>query len=137
VQVEAGLRDDGARTFVEAVGLARLQGGQTLGSIADAQRRAGFIEEAAATFEEALKVTLSGDDKGKISLASLLVHLIVDNDRGKVVAASPTLRIRLVEAAEAIAESGIWLGQKRVDPLWPPRAQAAVILSAIAGALPN
>jgi tetratricopeptide (TPR) repeat protein len=137
VQVDAGLRDDGARTFVEAVGFARLQGGQILGSIADAQRRAGFIEEAAATFEEALKVTLSGDDKGKISLASLLVHLIVDNDRGKVVAASPTLRIRLVEAAEAVAESGITLGQKRVDPLWPPRAQAAVILSAIARALPN
>jgi tetratricopeptide (TPR) repeat protein len=136
-QVDAGLRDDGIRTLAEAVGFARLQGRQIQGSIADAQRRAGLIEEAAATFEDALTATLSGDEKAKISLASSLVHLIVDNDRGKVVAASPTLRIRLVEAAEAIAESGITLGQRWVDPLWPPRGQAAEILSAIARALPN
>src|SRR5262249_2862021 len=61
-QVDAGLRDDGARTFAEAIGFARLQGGQILGSpigIAVAQHRAGFIEEAAATFEEALTAIIS------------------------------------------------------------------------------
>jgi hypothetical protein len=64
--------------------------------------------------------------------------VIVDNDRGKVlVAASPMLRIRLVKAAEAI--TGAWLtpGKVQIDPLWPPRGQAAQVLSAIARALPN
>jgi hypothetical protein len=72
-------------------------------------------------------------------------NTFVDNGRGKVLmAASPTLRIRLVEAAEAITEIGVTRGQNPadrlwnpVDPLWPPRAQAAETLSVIARALPN
>jgi tetratricopeptide (TPR) repeat protein len=139
-QADAGLRDDAARTFAEAIGLARLQG-QLLGSatgIAVAQHRAGFIKEATATFEEALTATISDNDKWNTARLVSLIHVIVDNDRGKVlVAASPTLRTRLVEAAEAI--TGAWLtpGKNTVDPLWPPRGQAAQILSAIARALPN
>jgi tetratricopeptide (TPR) repeat protein len=138
-QADAGLRDDAARTFAEAIEFARLQGGQILGSptgIAVAQHRAGFIEEAAATFEEALRAIIS-EKWNTIRLVSL-IHVIVDNDRGKVlVAASPMLRIRLVEAAEAI--TGAWLtpGKVQIDPLWPPRGQAAQVLSAIARALPN
>jgi tetratricopeptide (TPR) repeat protein len=139
-QVDAGLRDDGVRAFAEAIGLARLQDGRILGSptgIADAQRRAGLTEEAVATFEEALTATISVNEKGRTSRLVSLVHLIVDNDRGKVVAASPTLRIRLVEAAEAVIETGVTPGKNTVDPLWPPRGQAAELLSAIARALPN
>jgi len=136
-QVDAGLRDDGAHTFAEAVGFARLQGGQiSLNGIGVAQHRAGFIEEAAATFEEALTAIIS-EKWNTIRLVSL-IHVIVDNERGKVVvAASPTLGIRLVEAADAI--TGAWLtpGKVRFDPLWPPRGQAAEVLSAIARALPN
>jgi hypothetical protein len=133
------LRDDAARTFAEAIGFARLQGGQILGSatgIAVAQHRAGFIEEAAATFEEALTAIIS--EKWDTARLVSLIHVIVDNDRGKVlVAGSPTLRIGLVEAADAII--GAWLtpGKVRIDPLWPPRGQAAEVLSAIARALPN
>lgn len=123
-QVDAGLRDDGARTFAEAIELARLQHGLILwlpGGIADAQRRAGLIEESAATFEEALTTTISGNEESR--LVSLIRRIvIVDNGRGKsLVAASPTLRIRLVEAAEAITEP-----LDRVE-----------MLSAIARALPN
>jgi hypothetical protein len=51
-----------------------------------------------------------------------LIHTIVDNGRGKaLVAASPTLRVRLVEAAEAITE----------------RLGRAEMMSAIARALPS
>jgi tetratricopeptide (TPR) repeat protein len=140
-QVDAGLRDDSARTFAEAIELARLQGGQILGSatqIAVAQRRAGLTEEAAATFEEALTATISDNEKSKTTRLVSLIHLIVDNGQGKVlVAASPILRIRLVEAAEVITETGIAPGKDLVDPLWPPRGQAAEVLSAVARALPN
>jgi tetratricopeptide (TPR) repeat protein len=123
-QVDAGLRDDGARTFAEAIELARLRHGLILGlpgGIADAQRRAGLIEESAATFEEALTTTISSNEESRlVSLIRMIV--IVDNDRGKALAAaSLTLRIRLVEAAEAITE-----------PL-----DRAEMLSAIARALPN
>jgi hypothetical protein len=138
-QADAGLHDDAAHTFVEAIAFARLQGGQILGSatgIAVAQHRAGFIEEAAATFEEALTAIIS--EKWNTARLISLIHVIVANDRGKVlVAASPTLRIRLVEAAEAITESWHTSGKVRIDPLWPPRGQAAEVLSAIARALPN
>jgi hypothetical protein len=120
-QANAGLRDDGARTFAEAIGLVRLQDGQIV-SIADAQRRAGLIEEAAATFEEVLTATISDNDKWKTTRLFSLIHTIVDNGWGKaLVAASPTLRIRLVEAAEAITE----------------RLGRAEMMSVIARALPS
>jgi hypothetical protein len=140
-QADAGLRDDGARTFAEAIGLARLQSRQILGTpigIAVAQCRAGLIEEAAAAFEEALTATISDNEKSKTSRLASLTRLIVGNSCGKdLVAASPTLRIRLVEAAEAITQTGVAPAKNAVDPLWPPRGQAAELLSAIARALPN
>jgi hypothetical protein len=116
-----------------------------LNDIAKAQAHAGLIEEAAATFEEALTATLSDKEKWKTSHLVSMIRLIVDNGRGTVLmAASPTVRIRLVEAAEAITEIGVTRGKKPadpvwnpVDPLWPPRAQAAEMLSVIARALPN
>jgi tetratricopeptide (TPR) repeat protein len=140
-QADAGLRDDGAHTFAEAIGLARLQSRQILGSptgVAIAQCRAGLFEEAAATFEEALTATISDNEKWKTYRLVWLTRLIVGNSWGKdLVAASPTLRTRLVEAAEAIIESGVAPAKNSVDPLWPPRGQAAEVLSAIARALPN
>jgi tetratricopeptide (TPR) repeat protein len=101
-QVDAGLRDDGAHTFAEAVGFARLQGGQILGlgfptGIGDALRRAGFIEEAAATFEEALTAIIS-EKWNTIRLVSL-IHVIVDNDRGE------GRRGRLADAAHTARRS--------------------------------
>ena len=122
-QAHAGLRDEGSRTFAEAVGFARLRDEQILSGnadagalllgqdglmlmlsrIADAQHRAGLIKEAAATFEEALTATLSSDmRRDEVRLVSL-IKMIVDNDRAYgVVVASPVLRMRLVEAAETI-----------------------------------
>jgi hypothetical protein len=81
---------------------------------------------------------LRDNEKWNTARLVSLIHVIVDNDRGKVlVAASPTLRIRLVEATEAITQAGLTPGKVRIDPLWPPRGQAAEVLSAIARALPN
>jgi hypothetical protein len=65
---------------------------------------------------------LSGDMRLDLFRLTSLIKMIVDNDRAYgVVAASPTLRIRLVEAAETITE-------------WDYRAE---VLCAIARALPN
>ena len=50
-QVGARLRDEGIRTFDEAVAFARKDGQMLLGDIANAQHRAGLMKEAAATFE--------------------------------------------------------------------------------------
>ncbi len=147
-QADAGLRDEGARTFAEAVGLARVRDEQILSGnadariraltealllgqdgpmlmlsrIADAQRCAGLINEAAATFEEALTAILSNDMRRDAFRLVSPIKMIVDNDRAYgVVAASPALRVRLVEAAETITE----------------RLGRAEMLSAIARTLPN
>jgi tetratricopeptide (TPR) repeat protein len=149
-QVDAGLRDEGSHTFAEAVGFARLGDEQLLsgnadagnslavevlvlgqlgrmpmlmlGEIADAQRRAGLIKEAAASFEEALTAILSSDQRRNASKLVSLMQKILDNDHVYgVVAASPVLRIRLVEATEIIT---VRLGR-------------AEMLSAIARAMPN
>jgi hypothetical protein len=130
-EADAGLRDEAARTFAEAARTARLQDEQMLsgnadarrrayaeailagqgrwtlmlGGIADAQRRIELIKEAAATFEEALAATLSGDDQRNAAYLVSLIRLIVDNDGGKaLVVVSPSLRTRLLEAAEAVTE---------------------------------
>jgi tetratricopeptide (TPR) repeat protein len=141
-QADAGLRDEGIRTFAEAVGFARLwdehmpSGNAVeamlwqaerrqmfmLGEIADAQRRAALIKEAAASYEEALTAIMSSDQRRNTGRLVSLMRRIVDNDHAYgVVAASPMLRIRLVEATEIISE----------------RLGRAEMLSAIAQALPN
>jgi tetratricopeptide (TPR) repeat protein len=136
-QADAGLRDDSARTFAEAVDLARLQGGEgALIGIAVAQRHAGLVEEAGATFEDALAAILSDDQKWKTTRLVSLIHQIVDDGRN-IVTASPTLRLRLVEAAEVIADTDVTAGKTLFDPLWPTGGQAAEVLAAIARALPN
>jgi tetratricopeptide (TPR) repeat protein len=122
-QVGAGLRSEGVRTFTEAVGFARSEDAPILlADIANAQYRAGLMEEAAATFEEALSSTLSSNDKGKTASPVMLIHAIADNGRGTVlVAASPSLHLRLLEAADTITD----------------RVGRAEMLTIIARALPN
>jgi tetratricopeptide (TPR) repeat protein len=90
-EADASLRDDAKHIFGEAVGLAS-EYGETLSGIADAERRAGLIREAAATFEVALTASMTGEERRK---AFKLTSLI---------AASPQLSTRLLEAAEAITE---------------------------------
>jgi len=119
-QIGAGLRNEGVRTFAEAVGFARGQG--LLADIANAQHGAGLTEEAAATFEEALTAATAGGGKLKAGLLISLFRAIAYNDRGKaLVASSPSLHLRLLEAADAITE----------------RLGRAEMLSVIAPMLPN
>jgi tetratricopeptide (TPR) repeat protein len=102
-QAHAGLRDEAAHTFAEAAGIVA-QDGEMLSRIADARRSAGFFAEAAETFEKALTVSLSGDEPEKVNRVVSLIHTIA-RDRGPaLVAASPALRLRLVEAAEAVTD---------------------------------
>jgi tetratricopeptide (TPR) repeat protein len=105
-QADAGLRDDSARTFAEAIGLARVQNRSTLGGIAAAQRRAGLIEEAAATFEEALTATLSDNDKWKTSRLVSLINLIVDNGRGEGWARVNRSSSPCISAGRALSSAG-------------------------------
>jgi tetratricopeptide (TPR) repeat protein len=120
-QSDAGLRNDAASTFAEAVELARQQD-ELLREISDSERGVGLTPEAAATFAAALTAALSGDEQGKANRVIQVIRTIADNDRGHgVVAASPALRTRLLEATEVIADP---LGQ-------------AEMLSVIARALPN
>jgi hypothetical protein len=119
-QANAGLRTEAARIFAEAASIVS-QDGQTLSRIADAQRSTGFIAGAAVTFEQALAVTLTGDEQEKVNRLVSLIHTIV-RDRGPaLVAASPALRLRLVDAAEAVTD----------------RMTRADMLSIIARTLPN
>jgi len=119
-EASAGLRDAAARTFAEAIGLAH-QDGRMLRDIASAQWRAGLIGEAAATFEEAFAATMADTKRTQFDLPEL-ARRIAYNDRGsELVAASPRLGVRLLEAAQTVPES-------------LPRAE---LLSAIARALPN
>jgi hypothetical protein len=92
-----------------------------LRDIASAQWRAGLIGEAAATFEEAFAATMADTKRTQFDLPEL-ARRIAYNDRGsELVAASPRLGVRLLEAAQTVPES-------------LPRAE---LLSAIARALPN
>jgi len=100
-QANAGLRDDAARTFAEAVSVIA-QDEQMLSSIADAQRSTGFIAQAATTFEQSLAVTVSGDEREKVNRVVLQIHRIAGDRGSELVAASPTLGVRLVEAAQAV-----------------------------------
>jgi hypothetical protein len=120
-EASAGLRDAAARTFAEAIGLAP-KNGRMLREIASAQWRAGFVSEAAATFEQAFMATMADVKRTPLDLAEL-IRRIAYNDRGGelMAAASPTLRVQLLEAARSATE---------------PLARAE-LLSAIAWALPN
>jgi tetratricopeptide (TPR) repeat protein len=103
-EAAAGLGDEAAPVFTEAVGLAS-QDGDALSNIADGQRRAGLIRDAAATFEAALTASMAGEDRNKPFKLTSMIHLIADNGRGRaMMAASPSLGIRLLEAAQAITE---------------------------------
>jgi tetratricopeptide (TPR) repeat protein len=105
-EAAAGLGDEATPIFTEAVGLAS-QDGETLSNIADGQRRAGLTQDAAATFEAALTASMAGEDRNKPFKLTSLIHWITDNGRGRgraMMAASPSLGIRLLEAAQAITE---------------------------------
>jgi hypothetical protein len=120
-EADASLHHGAAIIFAEAVWLAS-HDAETLSTIADAQRRAGLIEDAAATFEEALTASMAGDERSRAFKLTSLVHLIADNGRGSaMIAASPPLGSRLLEAAEAI----------------PGGLDRAAVLSVIAPSLPE
>jgi tetratricopeptide (TPR) repeat protein len=119
-EAKAGLREAAAATFAEAIGLAH-KDGKMLREIASAQWRAGLIDEAAATFEEAFAATMADTKRTPFDLLEL-ARRIAYNDRGsELVAASPTLGVRLIEVAQSAAE---------------PLARAE-LLSAIARVMPN
>jgi hypothetical protein len=52
-----------------------------LSSLADAQRGTGFIAEAALTFDQALAVTLSGDEQEKGDRVASLIRTIASLSR--------------------------------------------------------
>jgi tetratricopeptide (TPR) repeat protein len=103
-QTDAGRRDDATRSFAEAIGLEH-QDGRMLGDIAGAQWRGGFVREAAATLEEAIAATMADERRTPLDVAGL-IRRIAYNDRGSelMAAASPTLRVRLIEAAQTVTE---------------------------------
>jgi tetratricopeptide (TPR) repeat protein len=120
-QADAGQREDAERTFAEAVGLMH-EDGRMLREIAAAQSRAGLIRDAATTFEAAIAATLANTGRTPLDLPELIRRIVAYDDRGsELVAASPTLPLRLVEAADTVTE-----------PL--PRAE---LLASIARVLPN
>jgi hypothetical protein len=103
-EADAGLGDEAALIFTEAVGLSS-QDGDTLSNIADAQRRAGLTQDAAATFEAALTASMAGEDRRMQFKLTSIIHRIADNGRGSArIATSPSLGIRLLEATQAITE---------------------------------
>jgi tetratricopeptide (TPR) repeat protein len=103
-QARAGLRDEAARVFAEAAGIVA-QDGELLNRVADAQRDTGFIAEAAVTFEQALTVSLSRDEPEKVNRRVVSLIQAIARDRGPaLVAASAALRLRLLEAAEAVTD---------------------------------
>jgi tetratricopeptide (TPR) repeat protein len=119
-QANAGLRDAAARTFAEAAGLA-YQDGRALRDIADAQRQAGLIPEAAATFEAAFAVTMADEHRMPLDVFELVRRIAYSEQGSELLAVSPGLGVRLLEAALTATE---------------PIARAE-LLSTIARALPK
>jgi tetratricopeptide (TPR) repeat protein len=123
-EANAGLHDAAALIFAEAIALAPKNGnknGRMFREIAGAQWRAGFIPEAAATFEQAFAATMADERRTPLDVGEL-IRRIAYNDRGsELVVASPALGVRLLEAAETVTE----------------RLARAELLAAIARALPN
>jgi tetratricopeptide (TPR) repeat protein len=101
-EAEADQRDAAAHTFSTAVWLAGRDDHRTLTNIADAQRRAGLIPEAAATFEKALSAAMLGDEQArKLSLFWLINGIARDRGSELITAYQPLGR-RLAEAVDAI-----------------------------------
>jgi tetratricopeptide (TPR) repeat protein len=101
-EADADQRDAAAHTFSAAVWLAGRDDHRTLNNIAEAQRRAGLIPEAAATFEKALAAAISGDEQArKLSLFSLITSIARDRGSELITAYAP-LRRRLAEAVDAV-----------------------------------
>ena len=97
------------------------ENGKKLGEIAGAQWSAGLIREAAATFEEAFAATMADTKRTQSDLAHLAGRIAYHDHGSELVAVSPTLGVRLLEAAETVPEG---IGR-------------AELLSAIARVLPN
>lgn len=119
-EARAGLRDAAAGTFAEAIGLAH-EDGRMLREVAAAQSRVGLVRETAATFEHAFAAIMADTKRTAFDLPQLARMIAYDGGGRALLAQSPTLRQRLLEAADTITE--------RVD--------RAELLSAIARALPN
>jgi tetratricopeptide (TPR) repeat protein len=100
-QADADQRDAAAHTFSTALWLAG-QDHQTLNNIGEAQRRAGLIPEAAATFDKALAAAMSDNEQtSKLSLFWLITGVARDGATD-MIAAYPPLGRRLAEAVDAI-----------------------------------
>ena len=119
-QARAGLRDAAAGTFAEAIGLAH-ENGRVLRDIAAAQWRAGLVREAAATFEHAFAATIADTKRRPFDVLQLARMIAYDGEGRTLLAHSPTLGQRLLEAAETVTE----------------RLDRAELLSTIARAFPN
>jgi hypothetical protein len=119
-EARVGLRDAAAGSFAEAIELAR-EDGRMLREAASAQLRAGLIGEAAATFEHAFTATMADTKRTLFDLPQLARMIAYDGQGNALLAVSPTLGVRLLEAADTVTE----------------RIARAELLSAIARALPN
>jgi hypothetical protein len=118
-EARVGLRAAAADTFAEAGALAHENGGM-LREIASAQLYAGLISEAAATFEHAFAATMADTNRKPFDLPQW-ARAIAGGQGSALLAASPQLGVRLVEAAETVTD----------------RLDRADLLAAIARALPN
>ena len=119
-EARVGLREAAANTFAEAIGLAR-EDGRMLREAASAQWRAGLIGEAAATFERAFTATMTDTKRAPFDLPQLARMIAHDGQGSALLAVSPRLGVRLLEAADSVTEQ---IGR-------------AELLSAIARALPD
>jgi tetratricopeptide (TPR) repeat protein len=125
-EARAGLNDEAAGTFTEALAIARSadegRRSRALLSIAEAQDEAGLVESAATTFAEALASPPHGPTETRSNDLFYMIGEIVHGGRGaRVLAASPELRSRLMDAAHEIED----------------RLARAELLHAIAKALPD
>jgi tetratricopeptide (TPR) repeat protein len=127
VHARAGRDDEAATMFAEALAMARAadegRRGHWLTSIADAQEKVGLLDSAATTFGEALANPPHDSSHTRSSgLINMIYSIARDDPRGaRVVAASPDLRRRLIDATQEIDDRLI-------------RAQ---LLNAIARAMPD
>ena len=101
-EADADQRDAAAHTFATAVWLAGRDDHKTLTNIAEAQRRAGLIPEAAATFEKAISAAMRSDEPARKLALSGLINGIARDRGSELIAAFPPLRQRLAEAVDAI-----------------------------------
>jgi tetratricopeptide (TPR) repeat protein len=101
-EADADQRDAAAHTFSTAAWLAGQDDHRTLTNIAEAERRAGLIPEAATTFEKALAAAMLGDEQARKLPLLWLINGIARDRGSDLITAYPPLGRRLAEAVGAI-----------------------------------